>query len=344
VPAGSGDTVVVLTGSGFVRNAAGEMPMTTVTLGGPVPLPLPVTVNGDTSLSVILPAARLATAGSLELIVANPALPADLGGGGGSAAPQGITITSDGGGNAQITAFVTRFYQQCLSREPDAGGLDSWSNDLVQRTRSGADVARGFVLSQEFRNRNLSDSDFVDVLYRAFFGREPDAGGKSGWMAELARGVLREDVLYGFVLAQEFANLCQASAIDAIDAAGSRRYQVRQFARRFYQQCLRREPDEGGINNWTDSLLTGANTGADVARGFVLSQEFLNQANPDGTFVDILYRAFFDREPDDGGRTYWLGRLAAGADRATVLDGFIGAQEFINLCNRYAIVPFPVSG
>ena len=243
-----------------------------------------------------------------------------------------------------VAAFVTRFYQQCLSREPDVGGLTAWTNDLRNQTQAGADVARGFVLSQEFRNRNLTNSAYLDVLYRAFFGREPDAGGKAAWLAELDRGVLREDVLYGFVLAQEFANLSSASQISAISPAGSQRYQVRQFVRRFYQQCLNREPDEGGLNGWIQALLDGTQTGSSVALGFGLSQEFVNRGTSNDVFLDILYKAFFDRVADTGGKAAWTSHLVGGATRAQVIAGFTGAQEFINLCTKYEIIPFAAGG
>ena len=53
---------------------------------------------------------------------------------------------------AEVEAFVTRFYQQCLSRQPDQPGLDYWTNSLLSGTLTGADVAYGFVFSTEKQN------------------------------------------------------------------------------------------------------------------------------------------------------------------------------------------------
>lgn len=115
----------------------------------------------------------------------------------------------DGGGDASgVEAFVTRFYQQCLNREPDAGGLRTWSDALTSGSMTGADVAKAFILSPEFIARNLSDEDFVTVLYRAFFGREPDSGGYTAWLDRLAQGATREEAVDGFTHSAEFANLC----------------------------------------------------------------------------------------------------------------------------------------
>lgn len=243
-----------------------------------------------------------------------------------------------------VDAFVFRFYQQCLSRNPDTAGLKDWVDGLKSGKRSGADVARGFVMSQEFANRALGDLDFLTVLYRAFFNRDPDAGGLATWQAELTKGSLREDVLYGFVFAQEFANLCNSFTITPIDEAGQRTYQLRQFTRRFYQQCLNREPDAGGIASWTQALVDGTALGDSVAKGFVLSPEFTNRGVNDNQFLDILYRAFFDREADTDGKNLWLSQLGAGVSRSQVLNGFLASQEFANLCAKYKIIPFAPTG
>jgi hypothetical protein len=106
---------------------------------------------------------------------------------------------------------------------------------------------------------------------------------------------------------------------------------------RFYQQCLNRQPDAAGLNAWTNTLLSGAQTGADVARGFILSQEFINRHTTDEQFLTIMYRAFFNREPDAGGYNVWLNSMRGGASRESVLDGFTHSQEFATLCNRYNI-------
>ena len=115
---------------------------------------------------------------------------------------------------------------------------------------------------------------------------------------------------------------------------------VEAFVTRFYQQCLGREPDQEGLNNWTNALLDGSISGADVANGFIFSQEFINRNTSNEEFITILYRAFFDREPDTDGFNGWLGFLNSGASRADVLDGFIYSVEFENLCNNYGITPY----
>lgn len=116
--------------------------------------------------------------------------------------------------------------------------------------------------------------------------------------------------------------------------------QVQSFVTRFYVQCLGRQPDMEGLNEWVGRLLNGSKTGADVAKGFVFSREFLSWNHSDGEFVTVLYRAFFNRKPDVSGYNTWLGRLVGGMSRESVLDGFLKSKEFAELCNNYGIVPY----
>lgn len=239
----------------------------------------------------------------------------------------------------QVEAFVTRFYQQCLGRSPDATGLTDWVDDLLDGTTTGADVARGFVLSSEFIDQNFGNEAFLDVLYTAFFNRDADAAGRAAWLAELTSGTSRSDVLDGFIYAQEFINLCDDYGITAASENLSATEQVASFVTRFYQQCLDREPDNAGLTIWVRDLLDESITGADLAYSFVFSPEFINQNKSDQEYLTILYRAFFNREPDTSGFNLWLQELQGGMSRLDALNGFTGAQEFTNLCDEFGITP-----
>jgi TolB protein len=251
-----------------------------------------------------------------------------------------IIEDTDTNSKSKILDFVTRFYQLCLSRDPDSAGLNGWVNWLVTGAKTGADVAYGFVFSDEFIARNVSNEQYVTILYRAFFNREPDSGGYSGWLGYLNTGASRQWVLAGFINSQEFKNLCAAYGINpgSLDVS-SDNSQVAAFVTRFYQLCLSRDPDSAGLNTWVNWLVTGAKTGADVAYGFVFSDEFIARNVSNEQYLTILYRAFFNREPDSGGYSGWLGYLNTGASRQWVLAGFINSQEFKNLCAAYGINP-----
>ena len=242
---------------------------------------------------------------------------------------------------AEIGAYVTRFYQLCLDRAPDQAGLDGWVADLLDGSQTGSDVAHGFVFSTEFLNKVKSNEEYLQILYEAFFNRQPDPAGLQGWLDAFANGSSREDVLNGFIYAVEFANLCDKFGIKAFEGhiTKTQREAVEAFVTRFYQLCLDRDPDASGLEGWANNLLNQIQTGADVATGFIYSQEFISKNTTNEEYLTILYKAFFNRDPDQGGWDEWISELNGGKDRSYGLDGFLYSQEFINLCEGYGIDP-----
>jgi uncharacterized protein YkwD len=120
-----------------------------------------------------------------------------------------------GNSRANVEAFVVRFYQQCLGRAPDAAGLNSWTDQLLSGRMSGAQVANGFIFSAELNARNVSNEEFLNIMYAAFFNRAPDPTGYSGWLSSMRAGMSRQQVLAGFINSTEFRNLCSSYGINA---------------------------------------------------------------------------------------------------------------------------------
>jgi len=202
---------------------------------------------------------------------------------------------------------------------------------LLDGTLTGSDVAYGFAFSAEFLAKNVSNEDYLKILYAAFFDRDPDPAGWDGWMNAMNSGTGREDVLKGFIYAAEFNQLCRDFEIMPNPVVA--------FVTRFYQLCLKRDPDVLGLDGWVTSLLSGKNVGADVAEGFIYSPEFTKTVISNEEYLNILYKAFFNRDPDPAGLQNWLDVLNSGTDRAYVLNGFIYSVEFGELCAKYGITP-----
>ena len=107
-----------------------------------------------------------------------------------------------------VRLFIRRFYVEVLEREADEPGLTYWADGLIDGSLVGSQLAWNFIFSPEYLLRFRTDSEFLDDSYHAFFGREPDAPGKANWLAALAGGASRQNVLDGFTDSLEFANLC----------------------------------------------------------------------------------------------------------------------------------------
>ena len=120
-----------------------------------------------------------------------------------------LKLTDPRDQNYGITSFVARCYTKALGRKYDEGGLKNWINQILyasDRKQAAIDTAStGFFHSQEFRNKNLSNTEYVKVLYRTFLGREYDEPGLKDWVGQLNSGKKnRDQVMNGFAYSKEF--------------------------------------------------------------------------------------------------------------------------------------------
>jgi hypothetical protein len=237
--------------------------------------------------------------------------------------------------------FVTRLYTLCQGRQPDAGGLSYWVNQLENGTSTGAGVVESFIYSPEFVGKNLSNDQYLGVMYKAMFNRDPDAGGLTYWMNKLTSGVTRRNALANFVNSNEFNGVCSLYGITRGSIALYNNVDiysdVTAFVQRFYLKCQGRMPDQDGLTYWVNTLVSKNSTAADLAVGFTNSPEFIMKNLSNADYVATLYRTFYDREPDSGGQAYWVKVLETGNSRRFVLAGFVGSSEFKGLCNSYGI-------
>ena len=252
-----------------------------------------------------------------------------------------------------IEVFVTRMYRIILEREPDAGSA-TWINGLKSGEFTGVRVADGFVLSEEMLNKNVSNEEFVKILYRAFFGREADADGLATWKGLLDAGCKKTYVFAGFANSTEFGNLCAEAGIvqgraaeylaDRQTGLSEADYKVWCFVERMYMEVLNRTADEPGVRSWVEVLLDGSYTGTQVADGFIMSEEFLAKNMTDEEYVRIMYRAFFGRDADPEGLATWTNALATGWTKQEVFAGFANSGEFGVLCEQAGIVKGTAEG
>lgn len=240
-----------------------------------------------------------------------------------------------------IDGFVTRLYNVALLREADQDGYQYWKQLLQSGTYTGAQASYGFIFSKEMENRNLSDAAFINLMYRVFLNREPDAGGRDYWQQYLAGGVSREYIFHGFVASAEFGQICNNYGI----RAGSFSLQQGRdlnagatfFVSRIYTKALDRQYDVDGLNYWGKEIASGRITPKQAAIRFFHSQEFLNKNLDDEEYVKRLYRTFLNRELDESGFAYWKNELRTGKSRDKVLEGFADSTEFRKIMSEYGL-------
>ncbi len=149
---------------------------------------------------------------------------------------------------------------------------------------------------------------YVTKVYRDLFDRDPDPAGLAGWTTALAQGTAYGEVANGITYSREFrASLIRSS----------------------YQRYLGREPDAAGLEGWLQEMDRGLHI-EQMQAGFIASPEFYAKAGSDPRqWVIDLYATVLDRAPAEAEITYWVERLANGANRWTVAIGFLYSTEHL---------------
>ncbi|MBA7468440.1 hypothetical protein ES707_03690 [subsurface metagenome] len=126
----------------------------------------------------------------------------------------------------KISEFVTHLYQNIYERAPDEGGLGYWVNRISSGGSTGAVISKNFITSDEFIRKNVSDEKFINILFKTFYGREPDAVEYNYWLSELESGKSREELLSYFANSDEFKVLCKSYNINpgSLDILGAKSF------------------------------------------------------------------------------------------------------------------------
>ena len=250
-------------------------------------------------------------------------------------------IEEDPANREEIKAFIERLYARCLGRSADEEGITYWTDKLTYAGFTASDLVKSFIYSEEFINNSLSEDEYMDVMYRVFFDREADEGGKTYWISKMNKGITRDYILAGFIHSAEFENLCTSYGIERgemiLTSSVDVYPDITEFTFRFYEKCMDRKPDREGLNYWVSALANQTYTGVSLANSFINSPEFINKGLSDEEYIVIMYRVFFDREADAAGKEYWMNELSLGRSKENIGFGFIYSDEFRDICSQYGI-------
>lgn len=112
---------------------------------------------------------------------------------------------------------------------------------------------------------------------------------------------------------------------------------VNKLVSSFYINCLGRQGDRDGIDNWSKSLVQGKTTGAGLVEAFFLGNEYINKNTSNSKFLEDAYNTILGRNPDTNGKQYYMNQLDNGVTRRYVLSCLVQSSEFTNTCNYYNI-------
>ena len=71
-------------------------------------------------------------------------------------------------------------------------------------------VAYEFIFSPEFQEKLPGNEEFIRILYRLYFDREPGAEELAGWVKMLEDGASLEEIVNGFAGSAEFKAIVNA--------------------------------------------------------------------------------------------------------------------------------------
>jgi subtilisin family serine protease len=261
--------------------------------------------------------------------------------------PASATITINDNDSAPATTnpidnptfFVRQHYVDFLNRDPDAGGLQFWTNQIVSCNGDAAcidnkrqNVSAAYFLSTEFQQTGY----LVYRAYKAAFGRLLRLNEFTPDTQEIGRGVI--------VGQGDWQTQLETNKQNFFSSLVNRPAFVLQYPSSLsYRQFVDAlNVNAGGVLSQTDrdalvaGLQNGAETRATVLRKVAENQTFANREF-NAAFVLMQYFGYLRRNPDDppdnnlAGYNFWLNKLNSfNGDyiKAEMVRSFIVSQEY----------------
>lgn len=253
-----------------------------------------------------------------------------------------IDLTENRDKNPTVTRFVTHFYQNCLDRQGDPIGLNTWTGGLLDQTLTGTNIADGFIFSDEFQKKNLSNEEFIKVLYATILSRKADANGLTDWSTRMENGVSQHYITTNFIYSNEFTELCDAYQIKKGDPVltenRDQNYEMTSFITGLYRKVWKQTPSAENLNDWTGKLLNYELTSDELANAFFQSKAYTDRGTSDTEYITDLYTALLNRQPSAKEIETQLKVLsAAGGDRQVLLDTVSHSDEYREICSAAGI-------
>ena len=111
--------------------------------------------------------------------------------------------------------LVTRFVVECFrwtynpgEYTPSANDLNYYTQQILSRSKTPAQMAHDFAFSRDCVERNLTNQQFIVMLYHIYLGREtdPTPAEYNPWVIRLANGLTREQAAAEFAKTSEYYN------------------------------------------------------------------------------------------------------------------------------------------
>ena len=122
--------------------------------------------------------------------------------------------------NDPVAIFVTNFYRKILGQP--LSPTDAWVSALKNHTHTGEDIATAFFINAQ-EGQNLSNNDFVRLLYELVLMRTPSQGNIDYWVAT---GMTRQALIDFFTSCGEFVGICSTKLNNIIPYSQTPTYKL----------------------------------------------------------------------------------------------------------------------
>jgi hypothetical protein len=189
--------------------------------------------------------------------------------------------------------FIRCLYLDVYGREGDEKGINAWTKSLKQ-----GEPKRELVI--RFINQDEYVRKLVINLYAWFYDREPDEYGLESWIKTYKEKKWTEsELVFSFCNQDEFW-----------DKAGGT---SRGFVTRLYRTLYSREPDQKGLDGYSDAIDKNIQTRQQVIKEIMKSEEYRVK------YVKFIYNWYYKREPDPKGLVGWTKTMGEAGEREVVI-------------------------
>jgi TorA maturation chaperone TorD len=199
---------------------------------------------------------------------------------------------------------IRRAFRDVLKRDPSSSELRRYRSRVQEDGWTESDIRRDLRDRQDYRGHSGNrESDVDRIIKRAYediLNRQPDTDGlRSYRRAMIDKGWTERDVRDDLRKSPEYARQQRQSA--------------ERIVRRAYQDVLGREPDQGGLNTYTNRVMRDGWDEHDVRATLEKSPEYRqrNEMTREKAeqIVHSAYKSVLKRDADEAGLRNYVNRV-----------------------------------
>jgi len=252
------------------------------------------------------------------------------------------TIRIDLATEARYLDIAKRLYDTVFDRDMFTSEKELLAKYVTNGALNAAPLANDLISSTEFSQKygSLSNVQFIERLYQNTFGHAASLADVTNYLSRLIAGTMRPtDVMIAISESAEHLAVGKVHAVTNNTDTGDTTYTLDHTmdknvagdaVTRLYDTVFNRNASPSEVTYWTQQILSGSMTVAQIAAALATSPEFTanygNSSNSD--LVSRIFQNSFDRLPSSAESQFWTTALNAGTvSRADFLTGLAQSTD-----------------